>query len=85
MVSPELDPSKNAANVANHGVSLSEADGVLLDPFALTIEDESAEGAVRDNRHELHEFTDGSRLGGARRPCAADFGTEGGAEGAKSL
>jgi uncharacterized DUF497 family protein len=46
-VSPEFDPSKNAANVAKHGVSLSEADGVLLDPLALTIEDESAEGEVR--------------------------------------
>ena len=46
-MSPEFDPSKNAANVAKHGVSLSEADGVLLDPLALTIEDESAEGEVR--------------------------------------
>jgi uncharacterized DUF497 family protein len=46
-VSPEFDPTKNEANIAKHGVSLSEADGVLLDPLALTIEDGSAEGEVR--------------------------------------
>lgn len=46
-MSPEFDPKKNEANVAKHGVSLSEADGVLLDPLALTIEDNSAEGEVR--------------------------------------
>jgi uncharacterized DUF497 family protein len=31
-VSPEVDPKKNEANIAKHGVALSEADGVLLDP-----------------------------------------------------
>jgi uncharacterized DUF497 family protein len=46
-VSPEFDPRKNEANIAKHGVSLSEADGVLLDPLALTIEDDSAEGEAR--------------------------------------
>jgi uncharacterized protein len=46
-VSAEFDPRKNEANIAKHGVSLSEADGVLLDPVALTIEDDSAEGEVR--------------------------------------
>jgi uncharacterized protein len=46
-VSPEFDPKKNEANIAKHGVSLSEADGVLLDPLALTVEDDSADGEVR--------------------------------------
>jgi uncharacterized DUF497 family protein len=47
-MSPEFDPKKNDANIAKHGVSLSEADGVLLDPLAITVEDSSAEGEVRN-------------------------------------
>ena len=43
----EFDPKKNAANIRKHGASLSEGDGVLNDPFALTIEDESGEGEQR--------------------------------------
>ena len=46
-MSPEFDPKKNEANIAKHGVSLSEADGVLLDPLALTVEDDSTDGEVR--------------------------------------
>ena len=46
-MSPEFDPKKNKANIAKHGVSLSDADGVLLDPLALTIKDDSAEGEAR--------------------------------------
>ncbi len=46
-MSPEFDPKKNEANIAKHGVSLSEADGVLLDPLALTVEDDSPDGEVR--------------------------------------
>ncbi len=46
-VSPEFDPKKNAANIAKHGVSLSEGDGVLLDPLALTMEDKTAQGEPR--------------------------------------
>ena len=46
-MSPEFDPKKNEGNIAKHGVSLSEADGVLLDPLALTVEDDSADGEVR--------------------------------------
>lgn len=43
----EFDPRKDAANVRKHGVSLSEGDGVLNDPLALTVEDEAAEGEQR--------------------------------------
>ena len=43
----EFDPRKNVINLRKHGVSLSEGDGVLNDPFALTIEDPSAEGEQR--------------------------------------
>lgn len=42
-----FDPKKDAANLKRHGVSLSEGDGVLSDPLAVTIEDESAEGEQR--------------------------------------
>jgi uncharacterized DUF497 family protein len=40
-MSPEFDPKKDAANLAKHGVSLAEGDGVLHDPLAITIEDSS--------------------------------------------
>ncbi len=46
-MSPEFDPEKNAANVAKHGVSLADGDGVLMDPLAITIEDDSATGESR--------------------------------------
>jgi uncharacterized DUF497 family protein len=42
-----FDPRKNAANLNKHGVSLAEGDGVLSDPLAVTIEDESAQGEHR--------------------------------------
>ncbi|MBE0621117.1 MAG: BrnT family toxin [Burkholderiales bacterium] len=43
----EFDPKKDAANLKKHGVSLSEGDGVLNDPLALTLEDDSAQGEQR--------------------------------------
>ncbi len=46
-VSAEFDPNKDVANVKKHGVSLSEGDGVLNDPLALTVEDDLAEGEQR--------------------------------------
>jgi uncharacterized protein len=46
-VTASFDPKKDAANLKNHGVSLTEGDGVLSDPLAVTIEDESAEGEQR--------------------------------------
>ena len=46
-MSAEFDPKKDAANLKRHGVSLSEGDGVLNDPLALTVEDDSAEGDHR--------------------------------------
>ena len=46
-MSAEFDPKKDAANLKKHGVSLSEGDGVLNDPLALTVEDDSAEGEQR--------------------------------------
>ena len=42
-----FDPKQDAANLKKHGVSLTEGDGVLSDPLAVTIEDESAEGEQR--------------------------------------
>ena len=46
-MSAEFDPKKDAANLKMHGVSLSEGDGVLNDPLALTVEDDAAEGEQR--------------------------------------
>jgi uncharacterized DUF497 family protein len=46
-VAVEFDPKKDAINLRKHGVSLSEGDGVLNDPLALTIEDDFAEGELR--------------------------------------
>ncbi len=46
-MSPEFDPEKNAANIAKHGVSLADGDGVLLDPLAVSIEDSAALDELR--------------------------------------
>ena len=46
-MSADFDPKKDAANFKKHGVSLSEGDGVLNDPLALTVEDDAAEGEQR--------------------------------------
>jgi len=46
-VKTTFDPKKNAINLRRHGVSLTEGDGVLNDPLALTIEDDSAQGEQR--------------------------------------
>jgi uncharacterized DUF497 family protein len=43
----KFDPAKDAANLAKHGISLLEGDGVLSDPLGITIEDESSEGEPR--------------------------------------
>ena len=42
-----FDPKKDAANITKHGVSLTEGDGVLSDPLAVTIEDVLAQGEQR--------------------------------------
>ena len=46
-MSPQFDPAKNVANIAKHGVSLADGDGVLLDPLALTVEDSTSRGEQR--------------------------------------
>lgn len=43
----EFDPTKAAANLKKHGVSFAEAESVLYDPMALTVEDGNAEGEAR--------------------------------------
>lgn len=55
-MSPEFDPKKNAANIAKHGVSLTEGDGVLLDPLALTVEDTSVAGEERWQSIGMNSF-----------------------------
>jgi uncharacterized protein len=41
------DLRKNAANIKKHGVDFEDAQAVLVDPFALTWEDEDAAGEQR--------------------------------------
>jgi uncharacterized DUF497 family protein len=43
----EYDPAKAASNLRKHGVSFADAEGVLVDPLALTIEDIDAVGERR--------------------------------------
>ena len=43
----EHDPVKAAANLKKHGVSFADAEGVLYDPLALSIEDIDAVGERR--------------------------------------
>jgi len=47
IVATIFDAKKNATNIRKHGISLAEADGVLNDPLALTVEDTSAIGEQR--------------------------------------
>ena len=46
-MSIEFDPTKDAANLRKHGVSLVEGDGVSDDPFVLVVEDTDSEGEQR--------------------------------------
>jgi len=41
------DPEKARANLKKHGVRLSDAEAVLSDPWAITVEDDTAEGERR--------------------------------------
>jgi uncharacterized DUF497 family protein len=43
----EHDPVKAVANLKKHGVSFADAEGVLYDPLALSIEDIDAAGERR--------------------------------------
>jgi hypothetical protein len=43
----KFDPYKDAANIAEHGLSLVEGEGVLNDPLGLTVEDDSSAGESR--------------------------------------
>jgi len=43
----QYDAAKAAANVRKHGVSFADAEGVLKDPLALTIDDPDAQGERR--------------------------------------
>jgi uncharacterized protein len=42
-----FDPAKAASNLKKHGVSFADAEGVLEDPLAITIEDSEATGEQR--------------------------------------
>jgi len=44
---PKFDPDKDSANIAKHGVSLVEGEGVLNDPLGLTVEDDTSAGESR--------------------------------------
>ncbi|MEO6022862.1 MAG: BrnT family toxin [Burkholderiales bacterium] len=40
----EFDPKKNTSNLRKHGMPLTEGEGVLNDPLAITLEDTSSQG-----------------------------------------
>jgi len=73
-----FDPAKAASNLKKHGVSFADAEGVLSDPLAITVEDPDAAGEPRfvaiglGSAGELlvvvyTERADGFRLISARR------------------
>lgn len=75
----EYDPTKAVANLRKHKVSFADADGVLQDPLAITIEDLGSQGERRfvavglGSAGELlvvvyTETGNGYRLISARRP-----------------
>lgn len=43
----QYDPAKAVANLKKHGVSFADAEGVLEDPLALTVQDPDFEGEPR--------------------------------------
>jgi uncharacterized protein len=43
----DYDPAKASANLRKHHVSLADAEGVLQDPLALTVEDKVVTGELR--------------------------------------
>jgi hypothetical protein len=43
----QYDPGKAGENLKNHKVSFADAEGVLEDPLAITVEDPDAEGEKR--------------------------------------
>ena len=51
-----FDPAKNAANLKKHGVPLSDGDGVLNDPLALTVEDDAVDSERRFVTIGLNSF-----------------------------
>lgn len=81
-----FDPGKEAENLAKHGVSLADGDGVLLDPMALTIENGAAVGERRWITIGVNAFgmpllvvwterDEGIRLISVRRPTAKERGS----------
>jgi uncharacterized DUF497 family protein len=75
----DYDPVKAAANLRKHRVSFADAEGVLHDPLAITVEDHSSAGERRfitigrGSAGELlvvvyAERNGGYRLISARRP-----------------
>jgi uncharacterized DUF497 family protein len=75
----DYDPAKAAGNLRKHKVSFADAEGVLQDPMALTVEDRSSTGERRfvsiglGNAGALllvvyTEHGDACRLISARRP-----------------
>ena len=43
----QYDPAKAAANLKKHGISFADAEGVLEDPLALSVQDPESEGEAR--------------------------------------
>ena len=54
-MSADFDPKKDAANIKMHSVLLSEGDGVLNDPLALTVEESG------ETMKKVYDFSKGKR------------------------
>ena len=83
MAAVRYDPRKAASNLRAHGVSFADAEQVLFDPLAVTVEDIDAAGEQRfvtiGRGHGggllvvVHTERDGEhRLISARRPTAKE-------------
>lgn len=59
MSNTEFDPAKSAENFRKHGIALSEAESVLYDDFAQTIEDPDS---VNEHRFITLGMDDQGRL-----------------------
>ncbi len=77
-MSTAFDPRKNQINLRKHGVSLSEGDGVLNDPLAVTVEDISTEGEQRFATIGMKHLwiLDGSCMDISRRHYSNNFSSQ---------
>jgi hypothetical protein len=82
-----LDPSKNAANLLKHGVSLAEADGVLNDPTGHYSGGRGCGGRSQmgDHRYEFVRQPQGGCVDSARSRGSNHFSPQASSKRASSV